>query len=177
MHFHLCSQKSMKHIILRALEPEDIDDVYRWENNPEVWDCSAVHVPFSRHALTQYIMDCGQIDIYSAKQLRLMAQDGENTVGCVDLFDYDPYHRRAGLGMLIDRQFRGMGYGRPIVEALECFARKNLQLHQLYCDISVENTPCLKLFDNCGFERQGIRKDWTYQDGRWVDAVLFAKIL
>ena len=168
-----------KEIILRALEPQDIDLIYAWENDPEVWQQSISHVPFSRHTLTQYVIESASTDIYSAKQLRLMADDAVtgHTVGCIDLSSFDPYHRRAEIGMLIDRQFRGQGYGRPIVEALVSFCRTSLQLHQLYCDIAVNNAASVRLYTSLGFRQQGIRTDWVWTPGGYVDAILFSKII
>ena len=63
-----------EHIILRAIEPADIDVLYNWENDTENWQVSNVQTPFSRFVLEQYITSAHQ-DIYSAKQLRLMICD------------------------------------------------------------------------------------------------------
>lgn len=79
--------------------------------------------------------------------------------------------------MLIDRQFRGQGYGRPIVEALVSFCRTSLQLHQLYCDIAVNNAASVRLYTSLGFRQQGIRTDWVWTPDGYVDAILFSKII
>ena len=34
---------------LRAVEPEDVEAMYRWENDPAVWRVSGTLAPFSRH--------------------------------------------------------------------------------------------------------------------------------
>lgn len=166
-----------RQVTLRALEPADVDAVYRWENDPAVWQHGVAHTPFSRHALAQYIADCGQTDIYTAKQLRLMAMDGVVAVGCVDLFDFDPYHRRAGVGLLVDQALRHQGYGRAILEALLDFARQHLQLHLVYCDVAADNEPSRRLFEGAGFERCGLRRQWLHASDGWTDAVVYQKIL
>lgn len=169
----------MKQVTLRALEPEDIDLIYRWENDPEVWEQSLAHQHFSRHALTQYIIEASQSDIYSARQLRLMAMDAEGgeTVGCIDLAAFDPYHRRAEIGILVDRRQQGKGYGKVMVKALVNYAGRYLRLHQLHCDIASDNLASLAVFEACGFEQQGLRKDWIWTPSGWKDAILFSKIL
>ena len=169
----------MKNITLRALEPEDIDLIYRWENDPQTWVQSAAHAPFSRHALTEYILDSLQSDLYASRQLRLMADDSDTgqTVGCIDLSAFDPHHQRAEIGMIIDQAQRGKGYGRPMVEALIRYCRESLQLHQLHCDIASDNTACLAIYDHCGFVRQGIKKHWIRTPQGWQDAVFFQLIL
>ena len=91
-----------KTISLRALEPEDLELLYRWENDPSVWLLSGTLAPFSRYVLKQYLENAGK-DIYELKQLRLIIQSNETdrALGAVDLFEFDPYHRRAGTGILI----------------------------------------------------------------------------
>ena len=80
------------HIIkLRALEPEDIDILYRWENDTDVWKVSNTIAPFSKYILRQFIEN-QKYDIYETKQLRLIieALETQKPVGTIDLFDIDP---------------------------------------------------------------------------------------
>ena len=94
-------------IRLRALEPHDVELLYRWENDPAIWTISHTLTPFSQFTLKQYIASSAQ-DIYTSKQLRLMIDELHNrkTIGVIDIFDFDPFHRRAGIGILIDAQYR-----------------------------------------------------------------------
>jgi len=91
-----------KTINLRAPEPEDLDLLYLWENNTEVWQISGTIVPFSRFVLKQYLENAGK-DIFEMKQLRLIIQLNSNKrpIGAIDLFDFDPLHRRDGIGIVI----------------------------------------------------------------------------
>ena len=86
-------------ILLRALEPSDVDVLYRWENDTTIWGVSTTIAPFSKETLRRYIEDVQ--DIYEAKQLRLMIADKKsgNTIGTIDLFDFDAHNRRAGIGI------------------------------------------------------------------------------
>lgn len=169
----------MKKITLRAVEPEDINLILQWDNEPDQWTETSTHTPISRHAIEQYVLDNVYSDIYGLRQQRLMAVDADTqaTIGCIDLLHFNPHDHHAEIGMLIAPAYRGQGYGRPVVEALLLFARNNLQLHQVYCEIAVSNQPCLAIYDALGFVRQGVRTDWIRTPDGWVDAVLFAKIL
>ena len=40
---------------LRALEPDDLDTMYRWENDTNIWRVSGTTAPFSRHSLMRLI--------------------------------------------------------------------------------------------------------------------------
>lgn len=65
-------------ILLRALEPEDLDILYEWENDTDLWKYGSSLSPFSRFALRQYLVYAQQ-DIYQTKQLRLMIVLRETT--------------------------------------------------------------------------------------------------
>lgn len=165
-------------IIIRALEPTDIDAIYRWENDPDVWTYSAAHQPFSRQALRQFIDECSLSDIYSSHQLRLMADDEEGRpVGCADLYDFDPYHRRAAIGIIVDSCERRKGIATAMLNAIEEFATRHLSLHQLYADIAATNQGCLRLFQHCGYQRCAEMRQWILEAGLWTDAYRYQKII
>ena len=89
-------------IFLRALEPEDIEAVYRIENDEHLWHLSDTLLPFSKFAIKQYLANAQQ-DIYEAKQLRLAicSQETSKLIGLIDIFDFDAYNKRAGIGIVI----------------------------------------------------------------------------
>lgn len=167
-----------QHIKLRALEPNDIDLLYEWENNTEIWQVSNTLVPFSRHLLQQYI-EAAHPDIFEAKQLRLIieTQHPRQSVGCIDLFDFDPFHLRAGVGILIHKkQDRRKKYATQALKLLIDYALGYLKLHQLYCHIAKDNSPSLKLFQSAGFEITGTKKDWVNTQNGWRDQYFLQKI-
>lgn len=157
-------------ITLRALEPEDIEILYEWENQPEIWTYSLNRSPISRQTLTQYILSSMEQDIYALKQLRLMALNQGEPIGCIDLNDFDPYHLRAEVGMMIAPKHRGKGLGKEIVKALIDYASRMLGIKNLYCDISAQNIPCLKIYQSLGFEHCGTKKNWIRTPEGWEDA-------
>ena len=165
-------------ISLRPLEPEDIDLLYQWENNMEIWEVSNTKTPFSRHILVQYLQDSSR-DIYELKQLRLIIQNEQNNpVGAVDLFDFDPYHLRAGVGILIHNPAnRRQGCATNALQALSNYALHVLGLKQLYANIASDNTVSIHLFEKMGFTQIGIKKDWLKIPAGWKDEILFQKML
>ena len=151
-----------KTINLRAPEPEDLDLLYLWENNTDVWRISGTLVPFSRFVLKQYLENAGK-DIFEMKQQRLIIQLNSNKrpVGAIDLFDFDPYHSRAGVGILIaEPSDRRKGYAREALETILDYCFQVLHLHQVYCNIASGNSASLKLFTAAGFEVVGEKKEW-----------------
>ncbi|MBN2274978.1 MAG: GNAT family N-acetyltransferase [Bacteroidales bacterium] len=153
-------------ISLRALEPEDVEVLFRWENDPEIWKVSNTIAPFSRYTLEKYIEN-SHLDIYQVKQLRMMIDVKESArkkirpVGTIDLFDFDAFHNRAGIGILIgDKSDRKKGYASEALAQFIRYTFDTLQLHQLYCNIATDNHESIGLFTRNGFIICGEKKDW-----------------
>lgn len=165
-------------IKLRALEPKDVDVLFLWENDPEIWKVSNTTAPFSRFVLEQYIANSHQ-DIYTNKQLRLMIEttdDKKTAIGSIDLFDFDPKNKRAGIGILIEKAYRNNGYAAEALQILIDYAFGVLDMHQLFCNICHDNGVSLKLFKNAGFEIIGLKKEWIKKADGFQDEYLLQRI-
>lgn len=166
------------HVILRAMEPEDLDTLYKIENNQELWAVSATNVPYSRFALHEYV-ETNTNDIYADKQVRLMIDnDAGETVGIIDLMNFSPQHSRAEIGIVIMKPHRQKGYATAAMEKLVAYARQTLHLHQLFLVTECDNESCLLLFEKLGFEKIALLKQWLQQkEGVYKDACLMQLFL
>ncbi len=126
----------------------------------------------------QYIQYSSR-DIYEQKQLRLIIQNTENKpVGAVDLFDFDPYNQRAGIGILVhDPEDRRHGYAYDTLMGLENYVLETLGIRQLFACVSEENNSSIKLFQKAGYDLTGIKKKWLNTTRGWKDEWFFQKIL
>ena len=166
-----------KHIYLRALEPEDLDVVYDIENDTSLWELSDTQTPYSRFLIKQYLENAQQ-DIFEAKQLRLAVCDkNDNTIGLIDIFDFDIKNKRAGIGILIKSESdRYKGYGKEALELLVNYCFTILHLHQVYANISESNLPSLKLFQSNGFKKIGLKKDWSFDGEQYSNEFILQRI-
>ncbi|WP_066225310.1 GNAT family N-acetyltransferase [Formosa haliotis] len=166
-----------EHIFLRALEPEDLEFVFQVENDESIWELSNTQTPYSRFLIKQYL-EQAHIDIYEAKQLRLVISDYKHeTLGLIDVFDFDFRNRKAGIGILITNEAsRAKGYGGEALSLLVNYCFTQLQLHQLYCNISEGNTASIQLFKKQGFQEIGLKKDWNLVNGKFKNEFLFQLI-
>ena len=166
-----------KHINLRALEPTDLEFLFQTENNESFWEVSNTQKPFSKYLLTQYLENAQQ-DIYEAKQLRLMIEEKDSSisVGMIDIFDFEPKHRRAGIGILISTEFERKGYANEALELLLNYVFTHLDLHQLYANIIDDNLKSISLFEKQGFKKIGVKKDWIYSNRKFKNELLYQLI-
>lgn len=165
-------------VYLRALEPEDLDFIYVLENDESIWEVSNTQTPYSRFLIKQYLENSYK-DIFEAKQLRLAIckYDTFEALGLIDLFDFDPKNNRAGIGIVIrEEKDRNQGYGMQALQLVIEYAFKTLNLHQLYANIAVDNIASIGLFTTFGFEKIGVKKEWTYQAGTYHDEAVYQLI-
>lgn len=165
-----------EHIGLRAAEPFDAQQIYFWENNQNVWRVSDTIVPYSLFQIEQFLINNN--DVYANRQIRLMIETIKKqiTIGCIDIYDLDPYHQRAGIGILIDESMRRKGFASEAIELLEKYIFDDLLLHQIYCYIGEYNEVSVSLFEKLGYQRCGHRKEWLKTENGFVDQFEYQKL-
>ena len=161
---------------LRAPEPEDLDCMMQFENTPSLWEVGNATGPYSRFYLKQYI-ETNKNDIYADGQLRLMLETPDKEVaGIIDLFNFEPFHQRAEIGIVIAENFRCRGLGHLALSMLVEHAFQFLGMHQLYAHIDTTNEGSLHLFKRCGFTECGYLKDWMRTGKTYRDVVVLQLI-
>lgn len=164
-------------VILRAPEMEDLPVIYRWENDPALQFISNRYHPVSAFAVEQYILSINP-DPFVHGSIRWMAANNANDriLGHVDLFELDPHHRRAGVGILVEESERGQGIGTTMLALVAEWCRDTLGLQQLWCKIILPNPASEQLFKRMGFKQTGLLHQWISQGSTYADVAVFQKI-
>ncbi|MCK5776884.1 MAG: GNAT family N-acetyltransferase [Bacteroidales bacterium] len=166
-----------KNIKLRAPEINDVEVLYKWENDESIWYLSQTNTPFSHFDLEQFVLNSNH-DIYTEKQYRFMIEDiqANSIVGCIDLFEFDAKNNKVGIGILIDEKYRAQGFASKALDIVINYAFEQLNVHQLYCNILSSNTESLNLFKRKHFSVIGVKEDWVYLDNQYQDEVILQLI-
>ena len=128
--------------------------------------------------LQNYIANAHK-DIFEIRQIKftITAQD-DTAVGFIDLFDYEPLHHRAGVGLAVRKQDQNKGiWQSAALELIGVYAQKHLQLHQLYANIAEENKISIQLFEGQGYCFAGKKKDWNFYEGQYHDESIYQKLI
>ena len=165
-------ETTMPVVRLRAMEPEDLDALYRIENDRDVWDVGENNVPYSRYILHDYIANASA-DIYADKQVRMVVENEEGQlVGVADVVNFCPSHARAEVSIVICREHRKKGYARAAIRQIMEYALRTLHLHQLYAVVREDNMPSLNLFSSLGFKSKMVLEDWLFDGKDYHNAVV-----
>lgn len=165
-------------VTLRAPEPQDVDRLYLWENDTRLWPYGSTRAPLSHHQLWSYV-DGYDGDISATHQLRMMivAKDSGETIGAVDLYDYDARDGRAKVGVFIDEPHRHKGYGQESLKVVADYARQTLGLHQIAALVCTDNLPSIGLFKNAGFKSKACLRSWVRRGRHYSDVLVFQLML
>ena len=164
-------------IYLRAVEPHDVDTLFRHENAPEQPETTLTTAPVSRLQIQNYVNNYSA-ELSSGAPLRLMIDlaEARETIGSVDIYDYNPRDRRAYVAIFIERRFRNHGYGTQAVELLCSYASEILGLHQLAAEVSVENPSSKRVFEKSGFKTCGRLRSWLRAGRKYYDVLIFQRL-
>ena len=163
-------------IALRCAEPEDSEKIFQWENDRDIWRVSGTHTPYSRFQIEQFLLSDN--DLAAQKQLRLMIDLTENgqSIGCIDIYEYDSFNQRAGLGILLDKPYRQQGYAKAALALCLDYLFEDLLLHQVFCSIDERNLESQQLFLGQGFVLCGKRKDWIKTSEGFLNVFEYQRI-
>lgn len=141
-------------IYLRKLTIDDFDYLNSVENNKSFWKYSFQNQNYSNDELIQFIYD-SQLPIEQTKQIRFVIckNETDEQLGFVDLFEIDFTKSQAGISILIsDTQNRLKGYGKLSLKKIIKYAAEDLNIKNLYCNISNDNTLSINFFKSVGFK-------------------------
>jgi [ribosomal protein S5]-alanine N-acetyltransferase len=95
-------------------------------------------------------------------------------VGLVDFNIYDRGNLQfANYGYRIYNRHWGQGYGLEAALAGLKIGVKELKLNRLEAAINLDNKKSIKMVKAIGMKKEGIRKKFWYEDGKWVDHLIY----
>ncbi|MFC4652295.1 GNAT family N-acetyltransferase [Lactococcus nasutitermitis] len=97
--------------------------------------------------------------------VRYLAFDGVHFLGFISLKRYDTRFQRAEIDYIIAPEVRQQGFGTRILQAFLQRAFVEWRLARLSAYVNPENLPSQKLLEKCGFQREGLLKNWDGIDG------------
>ena len=104
-----------------------------------------------------------------------VAENEEGIVGRLSVArdSHPASHHVADLGLMVAAGHRRRGIGKSLLEQAVEWARES-QIEKIELHVFPHNGPAIKLYEQFGFEREGLRRGHFRRGGRAVDAVLMA---
>lgn len=158
-------------ILIRAREPEDVNDVAELLNQPQaVW--GTLQLPFTgvaERAKKMAALPPGHTNFVAVIEGKV--------IGTLGLNRLDGRRSHAGtIGMAVHDAYAGRGAGTALMAAAVDHADRWLGLRRLELFVYPDNARAIALYERFGFEREGLYRDYAWRDGAYVDSVAMARL-
>ena len=105
-------------------------------------------------------------------QMYEVCYDG-TPVGMTGLTSIDLVHRRAEFSLWIAKEYQKCGHGKKALELIIAFGFNELGLNSIWGE-SFDGNPAMKMFESLGFVKEGVRRQFYFKEGKFIDAHLFS---
>jgi diamine N-acetyltransferase len=170
-------------ISLKAIEPADVATLMKWENNQEIWNVSETIEPLSKYKLDTYVRQTLNFDVFGLRQVRLMIHkvdfaqlDLTEPIGTVDVFEFDPIHKHAGIGIMLLKEYQAQGIGKMVLDQLLTYLFTKIQVHSVFANVSETNVNSIKFFESYGFTKVAEYKEFLWENDRFVSQLTYQYI-
>ncbi len=107
----------------------------------------------------------------------LVAEVDGRAVGSLGLHLFEARRAHvAGLGMMIHPDYQGVGVGSALMQACVDLAANWLQVRRLELEVYPDNAPAIALYEKFGFAHEGRYRDFSFQNGLYIDALVMARL-
>ena len=105
-------------------------------------------------------------------------QEDEKAIGTIILSDIDQKNATGHIHIKMSKDGgRGKGYGTDAVNTMVRYAFEELRLNCIYANILFYNEASIKLFERCGFKRDGVLRQRVFKKGKFIDMLAYSKII
>lgn len=160
-------------IYLREIGRGDVPIIHAWRGDRAVADTLTgafrhVNLEADEHWFDAYMAA-------RAHQVRLgiVLRESHQLIGVAYLLGIDWVHRTAQLGLMVGAQEQwGKGYGTQATMMVIEYAFADLNLNRIQLDVLEDNAGAIKVYERCGFTREGVLREAVYKRGAYRSLIV-----
>lgn len=100
---------------------------------------------------------------------------GGKPIGQVGLLSINLDDNNAELYIVIgDPAYRGRGLGKELMRYILDYGFSKRKLHRIYLTVHAANVPAIRLYEACGFTREGRLRESVLRNGKYEDEILMS---
>jgi RimJ/RimL family protein N-acetyltransferase len=156
---------------LRRLEEEDLEKELQWLSDPEVTRLTQAgySLPVTRAQVQEMFKEA-----IRGERLFFAVETKDGTlIGDAALHPIDEKNRLGELLITIgEKGYWNKGYGTDTILLLLKLAFQEVNLQKVELRVFEYNERAIKVYEKCGFKREGVRRRALFRDGRYYDQIL-----
>lgn len=161
---------------LRTWESQDMHSLTKYANDRDIWLNMRDEFPYP------FTSKDAELFITKARTSRdgiylALASESE-VLGSITLQIQDDIRRYSCvLSYWVGKQFWGQGLATAAIKAVSEYTLTQLGLVRIYAKVFSTNIGSIRALEKSGFEREGYLRKGVYKEGKFIDQVLYAKVV
>jgi diamine N-acetyltransferase len=154
-------------LVLSPTSLDDTDFILKLRNDPEVFQ--------------QLFSDPPLYDLHHREWLKnkpndldFIIENNGQKAGRIRIYNLDYRHQKCEYGIEISKEYRGKGVAKKASILLIDYVFSNLPIRKIYLHVFEDNTRAIKLYEELGFEIEGIFKNEFFKSGEWKNVMRMA---
>ncbi|PWW65469.1 GNAT family N-acetyltransferase [Actinokineospora spheciospongiae] len=157
---------------LRAMEPEDAEPLWRWNNDPEVMRWMVDIHPTTLHDTRTRMAEWPR-NSHARLTLGIETRADTRLVGAIALSGAEPEHGRGTIDLYLgERDTWGSGYATEALRLICAYGFDEMRLHSIDLSVVDENAAARRVYAKVGFQEIGRARHAFRRAGHWHDMVL-----
>ncbi|PAE91626.1 GNAT family N-acetyltransferase [Shouchella clausii] len=160
---------------LRAMQPEDwqADYLSKFDTPARRFLACAIELPPTVSGSQTFAEEHADFASTKGRIMFTIENEKGNNIGSINLNRIDERNGTFSIGIIIDKQYRGKGYGTSAMNILLKYAFFERRLHKFNDCVLEGNEGSIKMMEKLGCIQEGVRRQVVYMDGQYVDLILF----
>jgi [ribosomal protein S5]-alanine N-acetyltransferase len=162
-------------LILRALRPGDLDDLYAYASDPEI-DRFTPWTHYTALAQAQADLDefLAEYEEHGLGAWGIEHRADRRLIGIATFSPPHPRHRRVELGYTIARAYWGHGYATEAVQALLQFGFERMDLVRIEAVVLPDHAASCRVLEKAGMQYEGLLHGYQIWRGQPCDLRMVA---
>lgn len=168
---------STPRLVLRALRPTDLDDLYTYASDPEIdrftpW----THFKSLDQARTNLDEFLAEYEQYGMGAWGIEHRADQRLIGIANFSRPHPINRRVEMGYTIARAYWGQGYATEAAQALIRFGLDQMHLVRIEAVCLPEHIASARVLQKAGMQFEGVLRNYQVWRGQPCDLHMYAVV-
>ena len=97
-------------------------------------------------------------------------------MGQVSLLGYRSKERKAEFTIFLGERYAGENIGTIATRLMIHYGFTQLNLNKVYLHCYQNNERAIRLYENVGFKKEGVLREFIFKDGKFIDAIHFGML-
>ena len=160
---------------LRELERKDLPEINKWRNDPKLIESLGAPFRYINLNVDEKWFDNYMSNRSNTVRCAIVTESDDNIIGLVTIASINNINRTGEVHIMIGNvENRGKGIGTFAVKEILNHAFNNLNLNRIELGVLSTNIAAQKLYEKCGFVREGVKRNAIYKNGVYIDMYLYA---